>query len=215
MVHHNILWQVQLHSYDSDTNMATFWPAMTAPANYGKQTHTGDCICEHTWAEIVSGSYDFSNCHCTKTVTIDANSNTEIFNISAFGEGTELKSGLLFDSLKPEARVWGTVGTTDLDAPTPTYGTTLDAMQAAWDISGVTVSKFDLLSKSDVESITPESDRIVYNESGNADDWWLATRDESGYSFAYLVGSDGNVYIYKVDNDSLGIAPGFSISKNN
>ena len=200
----HIKWQVQLHS--TDANTATFWPAATN--SYGSKCGNEDtCIVNASWAEIAENPSSYSACvsaGCTKTVTIDETKNTTIFETLS----NDVTSGMLYSSLKSDARKWSTNGSNT----GPTYGTTLAAMKAACDINGVTVSDFYLLSKADVESVD-QSNRIVYNESGYADYWWLATPYENTYDYAYFVGIDGSIYGGYVDYDSSGIAPSFSISK--
>ena len=205
----HIKWQVQLApGYTPNATNVEFWPA--AGNTYGEQSHTGDCICKCTWEEIVDGTHDFSNCHCTKTVTIDETKNTSIFTQNLT---TDQTSGMLYDSLQPAARVWGTPGATSSDNPTPTYGTTLTAMRNAWDITGVEVSDFDLLT---LDAVDPNHDLtgapIVYNESGIADFWWLATPFD--YGNACIVIINGYISYGVVDGGDVGIAPGFSISAN-
>jgi len=207
----HIKWQVQLHS--TDNSKATFWPA--AGNSYGSKCgHEDTCICNATWADIAENPSEYNACKvagCTKTVTIDETKNPDIF-VQNVEQDYNL-SGMLYDSLKPAARVWGTPGASSSDDPTPTYGTTLAAMQNAWDITGVTVSDFDLLSLTDVDpDDNGQTDWIVYNESGFAYDWWLATPD--AYDGAYYVRFDGIIDSGYVDGDGGGIAPGFSISAN-
>ena len=116
---------------------------------------------------------------------------------------------MLYSTLQSDARKWETTG--DATVTNPSYKNTLAAMKAGSDISGVTVSDFFLLSKSDAESVS-QSSRIVYNESGYADFWWLATPGD--YDSAYNVSIDGDVNGGSVNDDNYGIAPGFSISAN-
>ena len=103
--------------------------------------------------------------------------------------------------------MWSTTGS----KTNPTYPATLAAMKTGSDISGVTVSDFFLLSYSDAESV-PQRDRLIYNESGDAVRWWLATPLGNYNNLAYRVERDGSVGTNYVDYAYNGIAPGFSIS---
>ena len=200
----NIKLAMQLHT--ASASSVEFWPAM-GTHEYGSKCSGEHCIHNDSWEEIKAHPENYQQCitaGCTKTVTIDETSNSAIFNGS---HGSE--AGMLnYNELNSEACMWSSTGSNS----NPTYPDTLAAIKAGSDIpSGATMKLLSMADLGDPALYTPDSSRVIYDSTGNADDWWLSDPNPNVNNDAYIVYFDGYINDYDLVNyDLYGIAPGFS-----
>ena len=190
---------------------AVFWPAMgvnaTASGVDHGGSHAGKCIHDSdvTWDYIKEHPDEFANCitnGCTKKVLLDETTAEDEFGmIATAGDG----GGIV--TYAP----WGEPGTSGPGSQTPTYDTVLTKIKGAM-TDGPSNPTMFLLSYEMLGSPTlyqPDDSRIVYNQEGSEDWWWLSDPNPNHNYVAYFVYYDGGVYDDNIVGNYYGIAPGF------
>ena len=179
------LYQVKLH--DVTNGVATFYPALAVePANWGQHDHAGDCICDHTWAEIANQydveegrSLDFSNCTCTKDVPIETSLDTTgVFYTYA----SDYR-----DSAFSTRNTSNANGTNKSGKNGFSHGALINAIKACHKVEGVNVNFRDMSYTEayrigNTQNRTPN--RILYRADGAAIRWWTGSGVDSKNGWA-------------------------------